>query len=813
MTYRKDIDGLRALAVLAVILYHVGFERLSGGYLGVDVFFTISGFLITSLLLRDISAEQFSFRRFYLRRIRRLVPALLVTIIATWVVGLFFLTPEHLKHLSQSAFAAAFSVSNIFFWMDAGYFSDAALNKPLLHSWSLSVEEQFYLIWPALMLLLASLTRGKISKTFIWMVIFILSMAAIIAAEWSLNHNPSTAFYLTPFRIAEFGIGALCIPLLVFFERQKLFSTVCFGAGLAALIVCFFAYSDATRFPGVSSLIPTLATAGIILGGRQSIGTIILSNPISVGLGKVSYSLYLVHWPVVVYYLYGKASPISALDIAVMFFISLGLAIFLYYGIERIFRDSRKRESYRQYPALKTVVIVTIFFAALIVSAYGWRGNGLSWRLSPDVQKYASDDEHIRRQLLNGGLGCNSTLCEMGAADSLNERLLFIGDSHMHHYFHGFDQKLKSLKSHGLMIQEGACPFFTTDIYARESLKDSCSSDRERFWVLADKSPTSPIILSQNWVLYNEMLTADREVRSFPEPDEAYGALELYIQQEVETFIARAGNRKIVLIGPSPQTILNDSMTTCLLKPNLLKRIGLKDNANQRRNCMTMSNTTHNFEVARNINAIFTKLAAQNINVSNLNPFNAFCDGGTCIGATQDTIYYRDNSHLSVSGVTHFIDILEPKIDAAFASNVKTATRMSEKLIIQSYENWISQAKAKVEKTADYIAVTFPDDGRVTLMQMLEPRYRGPFKLRLTAKMDFTDTQDGAGIRTVLQRGCDPIPLEGQSFDYEADGAVVNIDSEMIILGDADCIMVRIWNSKIPIKARISDLTVEMSPL
>lgn len=225
-----------------------------------------------------------------------------------------------------------------------------------------------------------------------------------------------------------------------------------------------------------------------------------------------------------------------------------------------------------------------------------------------------------------------------------------------------------------------------------------------------------------------------------------------------------------------------------------------------------MSNTTHNFEDARNINAIFAKLAAQNINISNLNPFDAFCNGATCIGATQDTIYYRDNSHLSVSGVAHFIDILEPKIDAAFASNAKTATRMPEKLILQSYENWISQAKAKIEKTADYVSVTFPDDGRMTLMQMLEPRYKGPLKLHLTAKMNFTDTQDGAVIRTVLQRGCRPVPLEGQSFDYEADGAVVNIDSEMIILGDADCIMVRIWNSKIPIKARISDLKVEISP-
>jgi len=470
MIYRKEIDGLRALAVLAVVIFHVGVTQLSGGYLGVDVFFTISGFLITSILIRDLTSERFSFKHFYLRRIRRLIPALLVTIICTWIAGLFFLTPDHLVHLSKSSITAAFSISNIFFWMDAGYFSDAALNKPLLHSWSLSVEEQFYLIWPALLLFLVGLTRDKSSKKILWIVIFILSALSILAAELSLGYNPSTSFYLTPFRIAEFGIGALCIPLLTHFERNKLLSTLSFWFGVSVILLCFIAYESSTRFPGLNSLVPSLATGAVILGGRKAFGQVVLSNPIMTWIGKISYSLYLVHWPVVVYYMYGMATPLGIKNIVAMFIISLGLAVLLYYGVERIFRDTRKRESRQTYPRTRTAALTSILIGTLAFSVYGWQGKGLNWRLPADVQKYTSADEAVRRNLLNGGVGCASKVCSMGYEESNREIVLFSGDSHMHHYFAAFNSKLTLAKQKGIMVQDGACPFFTNDIYSQEDL-------------------------------------------------------------------------------------------------------------------------------------------------------------------------------------------------------------------------------------------------------------------------------------------------------------------------------------------------------
>src|SRR5688572_16591631 len=207
--YRRDIDGLRAIAVMSVVLYHYAPGTFPGGFVGVDVFFVISGFLITRLIHDAVIANNFSFADFYLRRVRRLFPALLFTLLASTLAAILFLSPNHLTQYGGSLVSAIFSVSNFYFWRQSGYFDAAADTKPLLHTWSLSVEEQFYLVWPAVLVLLLT----KTPRLPLLVVVGALGIASVYLAERWLETDPSAAFFLAPARVIELASGAALVVL------------------------------------------------------------------------------------------------------------------------------------------------------------------------------------------------------------------------------------------------------------------------------------------------------------------------------------------------------------------------------------------------------------------------------------------------------------------------------------------------------------------------------------------------------------------------------------------------------------------------
>jgi peptidoglycan/LPS O-acetylase OafA/YrhL len=206
--YRSDIDGLRAIAVLSVIFYHFGVKTFSGGFVGVDVFFVISGFLITRLIMDAAGNGTFTFGSFYLRRARRLLPAMLFTIFVSFVLGAVLFTPTHFERLGGSALHGLLSISNFFFWNESGYFDADSAVKPLLHLWSLSVEEQFYFIWPLSVVLLLKIPFSRIVMPVIFVLLGVASWAF---TEWCLDVDPSAAFFLLPSRIVEFCLGAIMV--------------------------------------------------------------------------------------------------------------------------------------------------------------------------------------------------------------------------------------------------------------------------------------------------------------------------------------------------------------------------------------------------------------------------------------------------------------------------------------------------------------------------------------------------------------------------------------------------------------------------
>ena len=372
--YFPAIDGLRAVAVLAVVLFHFDFSLLSGGYVGVDIFFVISGYLITRNILVQLSNRQFSLADFYIARFRRLIPALLATIAATLAAGILLYSPDALIRLAGSAISGTLSLANIRYWQNSGYFDVDSASKPLLHLWSLSVEEQFYFIWPLILLFCFRVFRNQKSTT---IAVASIALLSFILAQYTVTRQPSTAFYLMPFRAYEFALGALLTSVEFKLNPQgkpcvKWPSTI--GVmGLILIAVSMLHFDKSTPFPGWYSLLPCLG-AVMLLSGRESpvIQTLIANRPM-LGIGKISYSLYLVHWPIWVMLSFWYFSPFTGLQKLGICVLTLLSAMALYFLVEKRFRYSRSPSKNRFFfIALTLFALAILYLSWQIRSHSGW---------------------------------------------------------------------------------------------------------------------------------------------------------------------------------------------------------------------------------------------------------------------------------------------------------------------------------------------------------------------------------------------------------------------------------------------------------
>ena len=296
MIHRREVDGLRALAVVPVILFHAGLGVFSGGFAGVDVFFVISGYLITSIIVADLDAGRFSLAAFYERRARRILPALLLVVAVTMPLAWLWMLPADLLAFARSVLAVLVFGSNLLFWRESGYFNSAADLKPLLHTWSLAVEEQFYLLFPLLLLLAWRWGRRRTA-----VLLALLTAASLAAAQWAVSAAPSAAFFLLPTRAWELGLGAL---VALHLARQHawrpgpLLQQCLAGAGLLLILCGFVVFTRYTPFPGLHALVPTTGTALVLLfAWPGTLAGSLLGHRLLVGIGLLSYSAYLWHQP------------------------------------------------------------------------------------------------------------------------------------------------------------------------------------------------------------------------------------------------------------------------------------------------------------------------------------------------------------------------------------------------------------------------------------------------------------------------------------------------------------------------------------
>ncbi|MEM9579107.1 MAG: acyltransferase family protein [Pseudomonadota bacterium] len=497
-SYRPDIDGLRAIAVLSVVLYHFGVPGLGGGFVGVDIFFVISGFLIGGLLWREAEdTGRIRLARFFARRIKRLAPAFATMALAVAAASYVILLPFEFREFGKSLIAATVYLSNVHFYREAGYFDTGAEDKILLHTWSLAVEEQFYIILPLVILLLAK--RLGMLRAFLW-VCFALSFAASL---WILPRSQPAAFYLFPFRAWELLAG-----VLLAIEAQRHQFTFCAPPalgwlGLALTLAGIIIIPSGTGFPGLWALLPVAGAVVLIASGlSNSPVTRLLRHPIPVGIGLISYSLYLWHWPVVTLYGYwfGK---MSALASALLIVLSFALAFLSWLLVERPVR--------RATLSLPAVFGGGILASALLVGIGGFIfiKNGMIDRFGDAHRTHieATADflqDWSRCTVPSDGPFAGIETCPIGPEGA--PRILVWGDSHVRALKEGLEQLAFETDTPALLIWRAGCaPVFglsKSETAATPAQNAACTEANNQIETALTQGAFAKVLLVGRWGYY-----------------------------------------------------------------------------------------------------------------------------------------------------------------------------------------------------------------------------------------------------------------------------------------------------------------------
>ena len=465
MTYRPDIDGLRALAVAAVILYHAGVPGFTGGYVGVDVFFVISGYLITQLLTASPGHAPMGLTEFYYRRARRILPALMLTTTVVAVVAVILLLPLDLIRFGKYLATSVVGVANITALHDANYFDDGAFGVPLLHYWSLAVEEQFYLVYPAALLII-----GKYLPRYCLLALAVMTCVSLAACIWGSYYYPGQTFYLAPPRGWELLLGAVValsaqsasiLPRAALrLIRYPPVSELLAAASVLAIALAVCSYDSYTRYPGALTIVPCAATAALIAtGGQRStwISRFLSVRPM-VFTGRISYSLYLWHLPMLVLITYFNIEALDTLQLIVVLALTYALSAASWKLVEKPIRARSLLHSNRSFVAASVTLGAGIVAAGVLLSG----SDGLRWRLTPEVLSVADvagrhpEMERICGLVLEEGIP-PERLCRYGPSLDGAPIMLVWGDSHAASLIPAYERLASSHHMQLFVVGRGGC--------------------------------------------------------------------------------------------------------------------------------------------------------------------------------------------------------------------------------------------------------------------------------------------------------------------------------------------------------------------
>lgn len=632
ITYRPEIDGLRTIAVMAVVLFHLRVPGFSGGFTGVDVFFVISGYLITRNIVGDIDRGAFSFAGFYARRCRRILPALTFTVVLTFIAGLLWLGPLAMRELAKESTHALLSIANIQYWREfKQYFSPNSDNLALLHTWSLSAEEQFYLIWPLLLVVAARWHR----------IVATIAIAGVIsfAAAVSVSRIDSqAAFFLMPFRIFEFAIGAAVI-----FIEPKIRKTAPVHEGLtlfgltAIIGSVFFLAADSPL--ALVTLLPSVGAAAVITAGSRGGPSRLLTSAPMLTIGRASYSLYLCHWPMIVFgrLVFGDIAS-SALGIAINFILMIGVALLMRRYIEQPFRQAGSRITPRI-----TLARFAAAICACVALSYGtFRAGGLEWRLTGQAR--------AQNELLKAGasvcpLPLPDSRCAIGLLDA-PLGLEMIGDSFSTQYFAGLDPLLKALLLRGEGSKTEGCPVLAgMPVPPKARNPERCRRLAETD--IARLSTTStPVMISHRWPFYRNDALADDPAFKIP----ATGGPYSYVQARLEETIhqLQKPGRKFLIVGAQVMADQCEFDFIRILPGPLPHAPGLPCPPKPRAKAVA-----EGAEVNAMLQDVVKKFPGQAMLWL---PVETFCGSEECPTTQNGTLLYYDSGHYNVAGSRYAVE-------------------------------------------------------------------------------------------------------------------------------------------------------------
>lgn len=512
-TYRPDIDGLRAVAVVLVVFGHAFPQYVPGGFIGVDIFFVISGYLITGIIQNEIGDGSFTIIRFYKRRIRRIFPALIVVLLATFIAGWFLLLPSEFIALGKQIVAGAGFSANLLFYSEVGYFDVAASSKPLLHLWSLGIEEQFYLVWP---LLLVTLARLQIVPTLPLIGIFIASLAVNVVV---VRTNPEAAFYLPFSRAWELALGALIAVRHSKLNLGNRTNDIVGWSALAVIAVAMALYSPATVYPGIAAVAPVAAAGALILTDGSSANRF-LGNRYGVAIGLISYPLYLWHWPLLTIATIAKASFLRLAECGMVISASFVLAWLTYLYVERPIRFGHNKWHFEM---LTTGLVVIASLGGLAII------DGFAFRI-PDLIRDAATMTVSRDFMRYGECHISASaepVFEPNCIDANKRPLIFIwGDSTAGMLAAGLRQIEGSHFGLAQFTVNSCPPLFT----ALAKAVPFCVQTNQRIISWAKISHPDIVLLHAAW-------TSEDTAEDF---------------EPTVTALKQAGVSRIILVGPVP---------------------------------------------------------------------------------------------------------------------------------------------------------------------------------------------------------------------------------------------------------------------
>ncbi|QGP80357.1 acyltransferase family protein [Sphingobium sp. CAP-1] len=608
--YRRDIDGLRALAILPVLLFHAHVPGFSGGYVGVDIFFVISGYLITGIIAREVDEGRFSLTRFYERRFRRIMPALALMIVTVLATAAYLYLPGDLEGVPKSALAATLFASNLWFFTDTGYFSGGADVKPLLHTWSLAVEEQYYIGFPILLMLLARFAPRRRSLI-VALIVALIAAGSLALAILMQRDTSGFTFYLLPTRAWELFAGALLALGAMPAIRPRWAREALAWSGLATVALAVAFYDRTTIFPGVTALAPVLGAAALLHVAPGTSMARVLALPPLVGIGLISYSLYLWHWPLIVFTEYATDAPLSAGTRIAVIAAALIAATLSWRFVERPFRDSRRVPARTIFRFTGAAMALLCLLSLALLAMGGWPS-----RFAPPVlaQMAGQKDFAPTRKQCHDTFMRHAKPCILGAATKPDAMLW--GDSHGVELAYALSQRDTLIER-----TTSSCP----PVLDYEGKDPRCAAaNRAAFAAIRADPAIRRVYLAGFWA----------------NGDFDHPAFVAMLDRTIAAL--RAQGRQVVLIGPVPPQPFDVPRRLAHLA-----RAGRIDAAQGVARAVIDARTVH-------LRALFARWQAHDVRL--IDPIAALCDARRCAIERDGKPLYFDSHHLSVAGAKRVID-------------------------------------------------------------------------------------------------------------------------------------------------------------